>query len=51
MMLVQLLEAALRPFALGGAVWLSLKVLRVHSPQARMTAWTVVLMASLFGRI
>jgi hypothetical protein len=46
-MLVQLLEAALRSFALGGAVWLSLKVLRVHSPQTRMTAWTVVLSASL----
>jgi hypothetical protein len=31
MMLVQLLEAALRSFALGGAVWLSLRFLRVHS--------------------
>jgi beta-lactamase regulating signal transducer with metallopeptidase domain len=47
MMLVQLLEAALRSFALGGAVWLSLRFLRVHNPQTRMTAWTVVLMASL----
>jgi beta-lactamase regulating signal transducer with metallopeptidase domain len=47
MMLVQLLEAALRSFALGGAVWLSLRFLRVHNPQARMTAWTLVLMASL----
>jgi hypothetical protein len=46
-MLVQLLEAALRSFALGGAVWLSLRFLRVHNPQTRMTAWTVVLMASL----
>src|SRR5215831_598394 len=46
-MLGQLLEAALRSFTLGGAVWLSLMVLRVRNPQARMTAWTVVLMASL----
>src|SRR3974377_1713025 len=46
-MLVQLLEAALRSFALGGAVWLSLRFLRVHNPQTRMTAWTVVLTASL----
>jgi beta-lactamase regulating signal transducer with metallopeptidase domain len=46
-MLVQLLEAALRTFALGGAVWLSLRLLRVQHPQARMTAWTVVLAASL----
>src|SRR5215467_12056468 len=46
-MLVQLLEAALRSFALGGAVWLSLRFLRIHNPQTRMTAWTLVLMASL----
>jgi hypothetical protein len=46
-MLMQLLEAALRSFALGSAVWLSLRFLRVHNPQTRMTAWTVVLMASL----
>jgi hypothetical protein len=46
-MLVQLLEAALRSFALGGVVCLSLRFLRVHNPQARMTAWTLVLMASL----
>ena len=46
-MLVQLLEAALRSFALGGAVWLSLRFLRIHHPQTRMTAWTLVLMASL----
>jgi hypothetical protein len=47
MMLVRLLEAALRFFALGGAVWLSLRFLRVRAPQTRMTARTVVLMASL----
>jgi hypothetical protein len=33
MMSVQLLEAALRFFALGGAVWLSLRFLRVRAPQ------------------
>ena len=46
-MLLHLLEAALRSFVLGGAVWLGLKCLRVQSPQTRMTTWTVVLMASL----
>lgn len=46
-MLAQLLEAAFRSFALGGAVWLSLRLLSVHYPQVRMTAWTVVLVASV----
>ncbi|HEY6258011.1 MAG TPA: M56 family metallopeptidase, partial [Xanthobacteraceae bacterium] len=46
-MLLHLLEAALRSFALGGAVWLGLRFLRVQNPQTRMTAWTVVLLASL----
>ena len=46
-MLAQLLEAALRSFVLGGAAWLSLRFLHVQHPQVRMTAWTVVLMASL----
>ena len=46
-MLVQLLEAAFRSFALGGAVWLILRFLRVQNPQVRMTAWTAVLMVSL----
>src|SRR5215471_21006755 len=46
-MLVQLLEAAVRSFVLGGAVWLSLWLLRVQNPQVRMTAWTVVLIAAL----
>jgi hypothetical protein len=44
---MQLLEAAFRSFALGGAVWLILRFLRVQNPQVRMTAWTVVLMVSL----
>jgi beta-lactamase regulating signal transducer with metallopeptidase domain len=46
-MLLHLLEAALRSFALGAAVWLGLRFMRLHNPQTRMTAWTVVLMASL----
>jgi hypothetical protein len=46
MVLVPLLEAALRSFALGGAVWLSLRFLRA-TPQTRMTARTVLLMAPL----
>src|SRR5262249_36339253 len=32
---------------LGGAVWLGLKLLRVKNPHAHMTAWTLVLVASL----
>jgi hypothetical protein len=46
-MLAQLFEAAFRSFALGAAVWLSLRLLSVPFPQARMTAWTVVLVASV----
>jgi hypothetical protein len=46
-MLAQLFEAAFRSFALGAAVWLSLRLLSVEFPQARMTAWTVVLVASV----
>jgi hypothetical protein len=42
-----LLESALRSLALGGAVWLGLALLRVRNPRAQMTAWTVVLAASL----
>ncbi len=45
-MLVPLLEAALRSFALGGAVWLSLRFLRA-TRRPRMTARTVLLMAPL----
>jgi len=47
MMLALLLEAALRSLALGGVVWLGLKLLRVRDPRAHMTSWTVVLAASL----
>jgi beta-lactamase regulating signal transducer with metallopeptidase domain len=46
-MLELLLESALRSLALGVAVWLGLKLLRVRNPRAHMTAWTVVLVASL----
>jgi beta-lactamase regulating signal transducer with metallopeptidase domain len=42
-----LLESALRSVALAGAVWLVLALLRVRNPRANMTAWTVVLAASL----
>jgi hypothetical protein len=46
-MLDLLLESALRSLALGVAVWLGLTLLRVRNPRAHMTAWTVVLIASL----
>ena len=46
-MLALLLELALRLLALGGVVWLGLKLFRVRNPHAQMTAWTVVLLASL----
>jgi BlaR1 peptidase M56/Domain of unknown function (DUF3471) len=46
-MLELLLESALRSLALGVAVWLALALLRVRNPRAHMTAWTVVLVASL----
>jgi hypothetical protein len=46
-MLDLLLESALRSLALGVTVWLGLVLLRVRNPRAHMTAWTVVLVASL----
>ena len=46
-MLDLLLESALRSLALGVAVWLGLGLLRVRNPRTQMTAWTVVLVASL----
>jgi hypothetical protein len=42
-----LLESALRSLALGGAIWLGLTLLRVRNPHTHMTAWIVVLVASL----
>jgi BlaR1 peptidase M56 len=46
-MLALLLESALRSLLLGGAVWLGLKLLRVRNPHVHMTAWILVLVASL----
>jgi hypothetical protein len=46
-MLALLLESALRSLLLGAAVWLGLTFLRVKNPHAQMTAWTLVLAASL----
>jgi beta-lactamase regulating signal transducer with metallopeptidase domain len=46
-MLALLLESALRSLLLGGAVWLGLRVFRVRNPHVQMTAWTLVLVASL----
>src|SRR5262249_48994197 len=46
-MLALLAESALRSLLLGAAVWLGLKLLRVRNPHVLMTAWTLVLAASL----
>ncbi len=46
-MLAHLLEAALRSLLLGCAAWAAIRLLRVQNPQARMTVWTAVLIASL----
>jgi beta-lactamase regulating signal transducer with metallopeptidase domain len=46
-MLALLLESAARSLALGGAVWLGLKLLRLRNPYDEMTALRLVLAASL----
>ncbi|MEK9278063.1 antirepressor regulating drug resistance protein [Bradyrhizobium sp. ISRA442] len=46
-MIATLAEAALRSFVLGGVVWFGLNLFRVHNPHVHMTAWVVVLLASL----
>lgn len=46
-MIAALAEAALRSFALGGVVWIGLILFRVRNPHIHMTAWVVVLLASL----
>jgi beta-lactamase regulating signal transducer with metallopeptidase domain len=46
-MIAALAEAALRSFALGGVVWIGLILFRVRNPHVHMTAWVVVLLASL----
>jgi hypothetical protein len=47
MILAILAEAALRCFVLGSAVWIGLNLLRVRNPHLQMTAWVLVLVASL----
>jgi hypothetical protein len=46
-MIATLAEAALRSFVLGGVVWFGLYLLRVRNPHVHMTAWVIVLLASL----
>lgn len=46
-MLPVLAEAALRSLLLGSLIWIGLKLCRVSNPQAQMTAWLIVLGASL----
>ncbi|MGX1320645.1 hypothetical protein AB7M17_004098 [Bradyrhizobium sp. USDA 377] len=46
-MIATLAEAALRSLVLGGVVWFGLTLFRVRNPHVHMTAWIVVLMASL----
>jgi hypothetical protein len=46
-MLALLMESALRSLLVGLAVWLGLRIFRVRSPHLQMTAWMVVLAASL----
>lgn len=46
-MIAALAEAALRSFALGGVVWIGLILFRARNPHVHMTAWLVVLLASL----
>ncbi|XUJ35444.1 M56 family metallopeptidase [Bradyrhizobium japonicum] len=46
-MIATLAEAALRSFVLGGVVWFGLNLFCVRNPHVQMTAWVVVLLASL----
>lgn len=46
-MIATLAEAALRSLVLGGVVWFGLYLFRVRNPHLHMTAWIVVLLASL----
>lgn len=46
-MLSILAESALRSLLLGAAVWVGLNLLRIRHPQVQMTAWVLVLVASL----
>ena len=47
MMLAILAESALRSLLLGGVVWIGLNLLRLRNPHVHMTAWAMVLLASL----
>src|SRR5882724_7968324 len=47
MMLAIVAESALRSLLLGGAVCIGLHLLRVRNPHVQMTAWVMVLLASL----
>jgi len=46
-MLTLIAESALRSLVLGSVVWTGLHLLRVRNPHVHMTAWVMVLMASL----
>ena len=46
-MLAILAESALRSLLLGGVVWAGLNLFRVRNPHMHMTAWAMVLLASL----
>jgi hypothetical protein len=47
MMLAILAESALRSLLLGGVVWIGLNLFRIRNPHLHMTAWAMVLAASL----
>ncbi|HSU04375.1 MAG TPA: M56 family metallopeptidase, partial [Acetobacteraceae bacterium] len=47
MMLAILAESALRCLVLGSVVWIGLSFFRVRNPHVHMTAWIMVLVASL----
>lgn len=46
-MLAILAESALRSLLLGGVVWIGLNLFRIRNPHLHMTAWAMVLVASL----
>ncbi|QOZ78893.1 antirepressor regulating drug resistance protein [Bradyrhizobium sp. CCBAU 53351] len=46
-MIATLAEAALRSLVLGGVVWFGLNLFCARNPRVHMTAWIVVLLASL----
>jgi hypothetical protein len=46
-MIETLLDAALRSIALAALVWLCLRLPRLRNPHIQLTAWTIVLAASL----